>query len=102
MKTNRIILIMMLIGTFLLNSTTLYAWTTQPASQVSIQQVLSKKDQAIIEKFDNARKWIENQKPVVNQFFANSFVKFKNEVDRIIQEILLNIQKINNRNHTQL
>jgi len=101
MKINRLILTILMIGTFLLNTTTLLAWSQEPDNP-GIQQVLSKKDQAIIEKFDNAKKWIDEQKPVINQFFANSFIKFKKQMDRIYQEIVLQIEELKSRNYTKM
>jgi hypothetical protein len=77
---------------------------TANSAEMGVQKVLSKKDEAILEKFRNAKKWIGERKPLVNRFFTDNMVRFKNGMDKAFQDIMTKIKefkdKVDRKNYT--
>lgn len=108
----KILAIILIISCFLLNSMSTLASDfitaktagTAKSLGTGIQKVLSPKDEAILEKFGNVKKWIGERKPLVNKFFADNMVRFKKEMDKACQDIMARIKefkaKVEKKNYT--
>lgn len=99
MSIKKLAVVVILLSSFLLNSTVSAAIDL---SEPGIQKVASKKEEAIQKKFADIKKWMQDQKPVLDKWFSDNMAKFKQEMGRIFKQITEKIQKFQNEKYTQL
>lgn len=99
MSIKKLAVVLILLSSFLLNSAVSMAIDL---SEPGVQKVVSKKEEAIQKKFADIKKWMQEQKPVLDKWFSDNMVKFKQEMERIFKQITEKIQKFQNKNYTQM
>lgn len=111
MKKPKIVFCLLLIGCILLNSTAVLAagsHTFVGSDTVEIHKVLNSKDEVLEKKFQNAKEWLKGTAPSFKQFFLNKqflfeqISKFRIEMNRVYQEILIRINKLQEKHTTRL
>ncbi len=101
MKKNKITVILILIVVLLLNSTPLCGLGAQNTDDQTTK-VLSKNEEALQKKIDEAKNWLKAQKPFWDKWFTDSMFKFRQEMERIYTSITKKIEEYRERHYTPM
>ncbi len=102
MRIVRSVFVFLIMSCFLFNSTTVLAVDLNTNDSAYAQKILSKKEEAIVKKFQDAKRWFQEQQPRVSRFFTEALSKLKKEMDRISDEIMKKIEEFKRRHDIEM
>ncbi|MFA6808291.1 MAG: hypothetical protein WCR27_04795 [Eubacteriales bacterium] len=100
MKVAKIVFVILIINCLFFNTTTVLAVGFNIVDSPGVQKTVITKDKIIMEKLEKAKQWIEQEKPLIAQFFSNKMSEFRIEIDRMYNEIKVKLNEFKNRQHT--
>lgn len=97
MRKTIFVFVFLIIGFFLLS-----AKMDSAADRDTKTRTDMPKEEAIFEKFQDAKEWVEENKPSAEQFISEGIEKFQKEKDQAVESMKEKINEFGERNYKEM